>query len=85
MKIGVSEEFNFVLSEVFNPIKITTSSGQYLSVCERDGQIEAISNSPIDIKLGKAICESCRDNDDCWVERLHIMKETTPCPHYVKR
>jgi len=47
--------------------------------------LEVVQNSTsTNTESFQLLCETCRDADNCWVERLHIMKTTDKCPHYVK-
>lgn len=40
MKLSVEEDYTIELKEVFNPIKLTTESGEVLYICMRDSGFE---------------------------------------------
>ena len=52
MKIDLSEKYNIVLEEVFNPVLIRTAYGNAIAVCMRDETIEIIVKPKH--KLGKS-------------------------------
>jgi hypothetical protein len=43
MKLSVDPDFLFVMEEVFNPILFKTDIGETLSICQRDGGFELIT------------------------------------------
>ncbi|KKM06433.1 hypothetical protein LCGC14_1743970 [marine sediment metagenome] len=46
MKVSVNEEYLIVLREIFNPIVISSPSGDF-GICQRDGGIEIVKNGKI--------------------------------------
>ncbi len=40
MKVQVTENAELQLTEVYNPVKLVTNSGEYLSICMRDSGFE---------------------------------------------
>lgn len=44
-----------------------------------------MNNKQTKRKIPKVLCETCLYSENCPVERLHIMKESDNCSHYINK
>lgn len=74
-----------------NQVKVEFWKGYRMALTELQCEMAAMDNveskpdTPTNSTMPKLLCDTCRDAGNCWVSRLHIMKETDICPHYIKR
>lgn len=47
MVVNINEQCCLVFKRVYNPIIVTSESGEIVSICERDGRIEIVRRDKV--------------------------------------